>query len=170
MLLPSSPLAEFYPLDFESDLNGKKHDWEAVVLIPFIDERRLLAAMRPCEVLLSEAERERNRHGPMYIYRHSSESQGPMAPQPPLRGLANLFCTEVAKWSREIALNLPHSVCVELPNAARHVFFPGFPTMQHLPFDVSVILAIPLVMSAFICALPSSSLSFATIASRFSSR
>ncbi|XP_037723371.1 5'-3' exoribonuclease 1-like isoform X2 [Drosophila subpulchrella] len=135
MLLPSSPLAEFYPLDFESDLNGKKHDWEAVVLIPFIDERRLLAAMRPCEVLLSEAERDRNRHGPMYIYRHSSESQGPMAPQPPLRGLANLFCTEVAKWSREIALNLPHSVCVELPNAARHVFFPGFPTMQHLPFD-----------------------------------
>ncbi|XP_016949541.1 5'-3' exoribonuclease 1 isoform X2 [Drosophila biarmipes] len=135
MLLPSSPLAEFYPLDFESDLNGKKHDWEAVVLIPFIDERRLLAAMRPCEVLLSEAERERNRHGPMYLYRHSSESQGPMAPKPPLRALANLYCTEVAKWSREIALNLPHSVCVELPNAARHVFFPGFPTMQHLPFD-----------------------------------
>ncbi|XP_016995150.3 5'-3' exoribonuclease 1 [Drosophila takahashii] len=135
MLQPSSPLAEFYPLEFDSDLNGKKHDWEAVVLIPFIDERRLLAAMRNCESLLTEEERERNRHGPMYLYNHSTESQGPMEQQPPLRALANLFCTEVAKWSREIALNLPHSVCVELPNAARHVFFPGFPTMQHLPFD-----------------------------------
>ncbi|KAI8034695.1 hypothetical protein M5D96_012518 [Drosophila gunungcola] len=135
MLLPSSPLAEFYPLEFESDLNGKKHDWEAVVLIPFIDERRLLSAMVPCEALLTNSERERNRHGPMYVYNHSAESQGPMAGHPPLRALPHLYCTEVAKWSREIALNLPHSVCVELPNAARHVFFPGFPTMQHLPFD-----------------------------------
>ncbi|XP_039227634.1 5'-3' exoribonuclease 1 isoform X2 [Drosophila yakuba] len=135
MLLASSPLAEFYPLEFESDLNGKKHDWEAVVLIPFIDERRLLAAMLPCEAQLSLAERERNRHGPMYLYNYSAEAQGPMPAHPPLRALPELYCTEVAKWSREIALNLPHSVCVELPNAARHVFFPGFPTMQHLPFD-----------------------------------
>ncbi|XP_026838294.1 5'-3' exoribonuclease 1 [Drosophila erecta] len=135
MVLPSSPLAEFYPLEFESDLNGKKHDWEAVVLIPFIDEGRLLAAMLPCEEQLSLAERERNRHGPMYLYNYSAEAQGPMPSHPPLKALPELYCTEVAKWSREIALNLPHSVCVEQPNAARHVFFPGFPTMQHLPFD-----------------------------------
>eukprot|EP00099_Drosophila_melanogaster_P014639 NP_523408.2 pacman, isoform A [Drosophila melanogaster] len=135
MLLPTSPLAEFYPLEFESDLNGKKHDWEAVVLIPFIDEGRLLAAMLPCEAQLSLEERERNRHGPMYVYKYSTVAQGPMPAYPPLRALPVLYCTEVAKWSHEIAVNLPYSVCIELPNAARTVFFPGFPTMQHLPFD-----------------------------------
>lgn len=41
-----SPIIDFYPKDFESDLNGKKNDWEAVVLIPFIDEKRLLAALK----------------------------------------------------------------------------------------------------------------------------
>lgn len=42
---PDSPILDFYPLEFEQDLNGKKQDWEAIVKIPFIDERRLLNAM-----------------------------------------------------------------------------------------------------------------------------
>lgn len=37
-----SPIIDYYPLDFRTDLNGKKQEWEAVVLIPFIDEGRLL--------------------------------------------------------------------------------------------------------------------------------
>jgi 5'-3' exoribonuclease 1 len=43
---PNSPIIEFYPPDFDLDLNGKKQDWEAIVVIPFIDERRLLDAMK----------------------------------------------------------------------------------------------------------------------------
>ena len=46
MVNPNSPILDFYPHDFSLDLNGKKQDWEAIVLIPFIDERRLLDAMR----------------------------------------------------------------------------------------------------------------------------
>lgn len=42
---PTSPILDFYPTDFDQDLNGKKQDWEAVVKIPFIDEKRLLNAM-----------------------------------------------------------------------------------------------------------------------------
>jgi hypothetical protein len=41
----TSPIREFYPKDFEHDMNGKKQEWEAVVKIPFIDETRLLQAM-----------------------------------------------------------------------------------------------------------------------------
>ena len=41
----NSPILDFYPTEFESDLNGKKQEWEAVVKIPFIDEVRLLKAM-----------------------------------------------------------------------------------------------------------------------------
>ena len=33
-----SPIIDFYPPDFRTDLNGKQQEWEAVVLIPFIDE------------------------------------------------------------------------------------------------------------------------------------
>ena len=38
MIEKSSPILNYYPLEFRTDLNGKKNDWEAVVLIPFIDE------------------------------------------------------------------------------------------------------------------------------------
>ncbi len=47
----NSPILDFYPTEFEQDLNGKKQDWEAVVKIPFIDEVRLLKAMA-CKFLL----------------------------------------------------------------------------------------------------------------------
>ncbi len=41
---PSSALnmAGFYPLEFGVDMDGKKSDWEGVVLIPFIDADLLL--------------------------------------------------------------------------------------------------------------------------------
>lgn len=41
----TSPIIDFYPPNFELDMNGKKQDWEAVVKIPFIDQNRLLKAM-----------------------------------------------------------------------------------------------------------------------------
>lgn len=44
----NSPILDFYPQEFEQDLNGKKQDWEAIVKIPFIDQDRLLKAMA-CE-------------------------------------------------------------------------------------------------------------------------
>lgn len=38
MASENSPIIEYYPHDFKTDLNGKQQEWEAVVLIPFIDE------------------------------------------------------------------------------------------------------------------------------------
>lgn len=45
MYNPNSPILDFYPMEFEQDLNGKRAEWEAIVKIPFINEQRLLKAM-----------------------------------------------------------------------------------------------------------------------------
>ena len=38
MIEETSPIIDFYPVEFNTDLNGKRQEWEAVVLIPFIEE------------------------------------------------------------------------------------------------------------------------------------
>ena len=54
MVNEDSPVKDFYPVNFETDLNGKQQEWEAVVLIPFIQEDRLLEAMGPCFTHLTD--------------------------------------------------------------------------------------------------------------------
>lgn len=63
MTNPASPIIDFYPHDFKTDKNGKKMEWQAVVLIPFIDEKRLVDALASRESLLTEAEKARNGRG-----------------------------------------------------------------------------------------------------------
>ncbi|KAI6154652.1 exonuclease II [Pisolithus tinctorius] len=60
---PYSPIFDFYPAEFETDLNGKKQEWEAIVKIPFIDQNRLLRAMSSREHRLTDEERQRNQFG-----------------------------------------------------------------------------------------------------------
>uniref|UniRef100_A0A0X3NPB6 Uncharacterized protein n=1 Tax=Schistocephalus solidus TaxID=70667 RepID=A0A0X3NPB6_SCHSO len=57
-----TPVSEFFPSDFHTDLNGKIASWEAVVLIPFIDEERMLSALAPCTARLSASDAARNCH------------------------------------------------------------------------------------------------------------
>ncbi|KAL8882845.1 MAG: hypothetical protein Q9198_000221 [Flavoplaca austrocitrina] len=73
MTNPSSPIIDFYPRDFELDMNGKKMEWEAVVKIPFIDEKRLLSAMATRDDQLSKEERERNDFGVTLKFTYSPE-------------------------------------------------------------------------------------------------
>ena len=58
-----SEIIDFYPEEFDLDLNGKKQSWKAVVLLPFIDEKRLLSAMGTKYPLLTDDERARNAVG-----------------------------------------------------------------------------------------------------------
>ncbi len=58
-----SPILDFYPEDFEVDLNGKKMAWQGVALLPFIDMPRLLTAMDTKYDLLSPADKARNEIG-----------------------------------------------------------------------------------------------------------
>lgn len=63
MTAEDSPILDFYPLDFKIDLNGKKHAWQGVALLPFIDEERLLKALAPRYPLLNGEEVARNSSG-----------------------------------------------------------------------------------------------------------
>ncbi|KAL6854962.1 5'-3' exoribonuclease 2 [Amphichorda felina] len=55
-----SEIIDFYPEDFEVDLNGKKFAWQGVALLPFIEMPRLLSAVQAKYPLLSEADAARN--------------------------------------------------------------------------------------------------------------
>ncbi len=70
MTSADSPLRDFYKEDFETDLNGKRNDWEAVVLLPFVDEDRLIEAMASVSnEELTEVERKRNTLGDSILYK-----------------------------------------------------------------------------------------------------
>lgn len=69
----NSPIIDFYPRDFELDMNGKKMDWEAVVKIPFIDEKRLLDAMATKNDQLSDDEKGRNGFGIPIKFTYSAD-------------------------------------------------------------------------------------------------
>ncbi|KAI5949926.1 RAT1 [Candida jiufengensis] len=57
---PDSEIIEFYPEEFEIDMNGKKMSWQGIPLLPFIDEKRLLEAVQGKYQELTDYERKRN--------------------------------------------------------------------------------------------------------------
>ncbi|KAL5621252.1 hypothetical protein BROUX41_006722 [Berkeleyomyces rouxiae] len=63
MLNEDSDIIDFYPEEFEVDLNGKKMAWQGVALLPFIDMPRLLKSVQAKYPELSEADRLRNQPG-----------------------------------------------------------------------------------------------------------
>ncbi|VDK51600.1 unnamed protein product [Anisakis simplex] len=63
-----SPIIDFYPEDFQVDLNGKKYAWQGVALLPFVDESRLLETLKTVYETLDAFERERNSRGPDRIF------------------------------------------------------------------------------------------------------
>lgn len=73
MTEPFSPLIDFYPADFGLDLNGKRFTWQAVILLPFIDEPRLVRILSPLFKQLTANEKIRNRRGQELIFGHKDD-------------------------------------------------------------------------------------------------
>jgi 5'-3' exonuclease len=64
----SSPIIDMFPIDFESDYDGKKYEYEATVLLPVSDPDRIRTIFKEVECLLSEEDQKRNKNGNILIY------------------------------------------------------------------------------------------------------
>lgn len=49
MTSTESPIIDFYPSYFESDLNGASKAWMSVNILPFVDMKRLISAMNEAD-------------------------------------------------------------------------------------------------------------------------
>ncbi len=64
----NSPIADFYPIEFKYDPNGKEQRWLWIALLPFIDEKRLLKVTRELESQFSTEALERNELHPDLLF------------------------------------------------------------------------------------------------------
>ncbi|KOS19688.1 5'-3' exoribonuclease 1 [Escovopsis weberi] len=140
MTNPSSPIIDFYPRDFELDMNGKKQDWEAVVKIPFIDEARLLAAMGPKNELLSDDEKARNGFGVPIKFTFSADVNFTYpSPLPEaFHNIENCRCVENIFDLPDI-VGLEHISGLTDGALLRIEALAGFPSLHTLPFSASLV-------------------------------
>ncbi|KAL5970271.1 5'-3 exoribonuclease 1, partial [Taenia solium] len=134
LLAPSgSPVSEFFPEDFETDINGKLAGWEAVVLIPFIDEAKMLAAMEPCTKMLSPEDSKRNVHRGHFMLRAKDREGGDYPAT-----FESLVSEEVdSEFFRAHILRNPEQhfqACYQIP---RHVDL-AFPSFYRIPFTQKI--------------------------------
>ena len=101
MMVGDSAIADFYPLQFAVDMNGKRNSWEGIALIPFIEERRLLDAVNKLDhTRLSMLEKLRNvRVGDEYIYEYDPNNRDSYpAPLPGFVGIVECQ-SKVSVWT-----------------------------------------------------------------------
>lgn len=134
-----SPIISFYPDEVDIDLNGKTASWEAVVLLDFVDENKLLEALKPIEAKLNTDETNRNSFGYSIKFLHNPQID--FIYPSPLPGFFE---------------DLEHDKCFEkqfiLPKVDKHrtgliagakvgkEALAAFPTLQSIPFDAELAL------------------------------
>ncbi|KAI8622853.1 exoribonuclease 1 [Xylariaceae sp. FL1651] len=136
---PKSPIIDFYPRDFELDMNGKKMEWEAVVKIPFIEEDRLLSAMAPKNELLTPEEKARNDYGvslkftydPNLDFIYPSSMVGIFPDIPHCRCVENIFDLPTAE-GLELYVGLVEGAKLGVDALA------GFPSLSTLPYNATL--------------------------------
>ncbi|KAJ8021757.1 5'-3' exoribonuclease 1 [Holothuria leucospilota] len=137
MVREDSPIIDFYPQEFEEDLNGKQQAWEAVVKIPFIDEKRLLEAMSARDSSLKESEIQRNTHSEHLLITYDEKSsfllKSSLPGHFPDISHCKAKCVKIpldAFWLPRVKVKKGLCKGVKLG-----VYYPGFPTLHHLKFQ-----------------------------------
>ncbi|TVY58970.1 5'-3' exoribonuclease 1 [Lachnellula cervina] len=139
MTNPNSPIIDFYPRDFELDMNGKKMEWEAVVKIPFIEEDRLLAAMAPKNALLSEDEKFRNEFGVTLKFTHDPDISFtyPSSLVGIFPDIPNCHCVENI-YDLPTIEGLEYHVGLMEGVKLGHAALAGFPSLSTLPYNATL--------------------------------
>lgn len=144
---PKSSIIDFYPSGFVIDLNGKKAAWMGVALLPFIDEQRLLLALKNVYPDLTKEEQERNAHGPHLLFvsrarttshhflseylspENRTERQIPSFTLDSIAGTVN--------WSEKYSAQAQKTFCIEFydPSFAADFVFPAVrhPDAKQMP-------------------------------------
>ncbi|XP_074294961.1 5'-3' exoribonuclease 3-like [Silene latifolia] len=74
MISSDSEIVEFYPKDFEVDMDGKRFTWQGISKLPFIDQEKLLNATRQLETKITMNEAKRNVEMSDYLFWMGSNS------------------------------------------------------------------------------------------------
>ncbi|KAI3700863.1 hypothetical protein L2E82_45504 [Cichorium intybus] len=74
MTADHSSILDFYPDDFDVDMDGKRFLWQGICKLPFIEEERLLAETKKIEKELNEEEAKRNTANADKLFVNGSEN------------------------------------------------------------------------------------------------
>ncbi|KAH3668355.1 hypothetical protein OGAPHI_002109 [Ogataea philodendri] len=135
---PTSPIIDFYPDDCAIDMNGKKASWEAVVLLSFVDQNRLIEAMAPYDSKLSPEEKIRNSFGSDLQFQFNPQIKHLI--KSPLPASFNDFeshCTEVEYHLPSVdGLKFRYGLC-EGAKSGREALA-GFPSLKTIPLQYNL--------------------------------
>ncbi|CAI4211764.1 unnamed protein product [Parascedosporium putredinis] len=117
-------IIDFYPEEFEIDLNGKKMAWQGVALLPFIEMPRLLTAVEQRYPLLSPEDADRNKLGKVVLLLSDANSS---------------LYSDITSRVEKLDDYLPHG-CLEYPLQRK--------AMPSLEYDRSLVVGYELSHSA----------------------
>lgn len=133
MTSADSPCFQFYPKDFAIDMTHKKNPWEAVVLLPFIDEKILLATESQCcnPSLLTAQEKARNSFGFTHIHTYNPNNTETYFSNSAELGFSDIMCCQSSVQQVETSLAPGEYFQPKLIEGTKP-FLPGFPTLTSL--------------------------------------
>ncbi|EDK45238.1 5'-3' exoribonuclease 1 [Lodderomyces elongisporus NRRL YB-4239] len=133
MIDEKSPIIQFYPHEVDVDMNGKTATWEAVVLLDFVDEKKLIAALKPIEEKLTPEEKKRNSYGFPVKFIHNPQ-------------IDRVFSSPLPGFFHDIEHDKCYEEKFDLPEVKEYKIghiegarsgtdlLAGFPTLQTIPF------------------------------------
>ncbi|GME91131.1 unnamed protein product [Ambrosiozyma monospora] len=134
MVDPKSPIIDFYPSDCDIDMNGKTAPWEAVVLLSFVDQKRLIEAMAPYESKLTPEEKKRNSFGKDLIFHYNPQVKKMISSPIPtaFSDFESHTIEDVFELPKTEGVTFRGGLC-EGAKVGKELLA-GFPTLKTLPF------------------------------------